>query len=594
MDTYADLSTPKFYLSIVDSKKRNYFVIDNLSNMIIDQTDKDLLYINDIKINYIDITNKLKTDTSEPNLNQLREVISGIFYNFIKSFSDYVKSAEFIKTIGTSYSYIISASDFDKYYSRFFNNNIMLKPLRSIFQKYFETDYEKPKKDSLRTERKLYNAPLSMSYEVSDMSDVVYKGLSIDNIKTYFKESKKTIVAIYNNNKGQTRNVSNSEVDGFDVKIYKYDSKTKMIYVELITPNASFDSVMTKNDNSIVYKNPKNNEPSVIDLEYKGKDGTDYKFLIKNDIAGVEEELKIFDKVPNTIILEATQEDVANMTDIQKNRYLTDLANQKKTNDTQISTSDADTNTPEPIKEEPKPEDKTEPTPTPVQPIGIDALIINWETFPVKREDVKFKGFISNLLSKLNKVPGKFKKTLDIIGLTGDQAVWKTAMGANLSGIWNDLMAIKDVWLKGEDKDGKKSQKLTDKEANIRFRILSVFGYYLEYVAKKPPIKTSKGGVSNYDVIKYLAPNINEFDAYVAWIFESTNLLFYLYDIQYSDEYFDKSKATANIIRKYIKDINFFMKSKTEDQRIINIVKLDTLSILDEYIQYLLSLQIVK
>ena len=227
----------------------------------------------------------------------------------------------------------------------------------------------------------------------------------------------------------------------------------------------------------------------------------------------------------------------------------------------------------------------------------------------------------SKILTKITNNKDKLKKTSDVIGLTGDNSIWKTAMGDTLSAITGDFGKIFDIWTNTDD-DGLKSKIKTDTDNLIRFNILNMFKVYLKEIKKVSSIKKDVK-----DSLVPMSSNITDYDYYVIWIQEVTN---YIMSEFYNDNDYNNNKE---LLKKYIKKRNFFdisefkkdkttvessyydiikninhiietrsrlrpsgyaEQNKEADPKAIEIIGIDNDRVIDDFIDYLVSIKVIK
>ena len=176
--------------------------------------------------------------------------------------------------------------------------------------------------------------------------------------------------------------------------------------------------------------------------------------------------------------------------------------------------------------------------------IKVNSIVTYADTFGVKY-DISAKP-----ANKQKSVweKSKLKQSLDIIGLTGDDNIFKTAAGETLTAIAGDIKQLIKIWI--DKKDPEKELKVgTDN--NIRYNILNMFKVYVVEILKNSGIKNK----NVYESLPILANNLDKFNDYIKWIFEVVN---YIMSEFYNENPNSDSKEDA---KKYFIQRNFFKSS---------------------------------
>jgi len=82
-------------------------------------------------------------------------------------------------------------------------------------------------KDSTK-ELPTYKAPLSQKYQIPDVTNIIYSGISPQKLKTLFTECKQMLLVEYNETRIK-KSKKDATVKPFDLKVHDYDPATKMI-----------------------------------------------------------------------------------------------------------------------------------------------------------------------------------------------------------------------------------------------------------------------------------------------------------------------------------------------------------------------------
>lgn len=162
----------------------------------------------------------------------------------------------------------------------------------------------------------------------------------------------------------------------------------------------------------------------------------------------------------------------------------------------------------------------------------------------------------------------KLKKTSDVIGITGDASIFKTASGELVSAMGGHINQIRQAWgIKFPwEKELNPKEIKGGTDAHIRYCIFRMFADYIDWKINKVDFKTKVRNMTN--IIPILADNIAEYDKFVAWILETTNYVLgeYIQD-------FPEQQRTRTLLSAYIKKRTMFrgMSSKSISNAIDNV-----------------------
>lgn len=380
-------------------------------------------------------------------------------------------------------------------------------------------------------EYKVYNAPLSQKYKITDYSSKIYSNIEFQKLKTLFGECKQLLLFEYNESRSASQKKDKTIQQA---KITKIDYKEKTI--ELLGM-ASATSIKKQNPiQDYFHTNP----------FYLTVNKNKYYYIRPTG----------YD--PNS-------------------KKLTGVID----SDSEITKAD----------------------------IPLNSTATYADTFGVKY-DLSANPKTKTGSTVLGKIGKKLKASSDIIGFTGDNNIFKTMAGSKLTGIAGDITDLAKVWF-GSDPDTAKFQIGSDNL--VRANILNMFRVYLSEIKNKSSLKNK----DVKDVLTAMANEFNDFDNFIKWLFEVINFIM--------SEYYNDNPDTndQNSVKKYFLARNFFQSSKLEsinmsiydflemiklneeeqsidlnktmnDPKAKEIIGIDNNKVVDDFIEYLVSIRTIK
>ena len=520
-----------------------YSFIPNANN-------EDIMHIYNLAINDFRESQKATDPTEQPKKHYnywynifstilstmiLEGVLNPIYEQMKKKFDETNKSSQQI-TFNRFKNYLktgIIKSDSD-----IINQDIQ-QSLYSMFIWEFGDSLSKMKiEKSIKKDDKQYrvfNSPKSQKYEIADYSSKIYSGIDFNRLKTLFNECKQLLLFEYNESIATTSSKRDKTVQQAKIKQIDYDNK-EITIVGIPT------STSKKKTNLIpewFHTNP--------------------FYLTAN-----------------------------------KNKYYYIIPKEFNPNDkTLIGIIDDQ------------------------QPIKKDDLKINKSVTYADTFGAKYDLTANPNKKKDSTFLKKLKKSTDIIGLTGDKSIWKTAMGDTLSAISGDMIDLAKAWVNDEDPRKKFS---IGSDNLIRFNILKLFRIYISEIKGISSVKNK----DVKDVLHILASYFKDFDEFIKWHLETVNYIMGEFfkdnpeDVSKKNvkkyfekrKFFESSKSTRedNVMESYYKKIKNLIlefeptgmedqiekRENVNDPKAIEIIGIDNDRVIDDFIDYLVSIKVIK
>lgn len=390
-------------------------------------------------------------------------------------------------------------------------SNEHMKDLLSVFlliygdlntKKLIKDELSKSKKPDL-AEFQTYKAPLSEKYQIPDVSNIIYSGITPAKLKTLFTECKQMLLLEYNETRMKNTK-KDKEVAPIDTKVISYDEATKTIQLnanDLKSPLFKTTAFYITKDNANFYK--------VVPTETKD----------------------------NTI-------------------YGTIYTDQKK--------------------------------------VGLQKgnKIKAAETFGAKY-DIQAEP-AENRDSTFWK---KLKKSMDVVGLSGEQSIFKTAAGETVSNLAGGLNTLRKEWVKDTrwlklfndtvfpwEKEMSVQEIKVGFDAHVRWCIFMMFNDYLDFKIDK----INLGGARNMNnIVPVLADQFKEYDGFVRWFLEMTN-----YVLAELLSEFPEQKRTPELLKQYCTKRGFF--AGTDKPKGTEIVGIGEKKVADDFVKYCKATRIVS
>jgi hypothetical protein len=349
----------------------------------------------------------------------------------------------------------------------------------------------------------IYKAPLSEKYQVPDVSNIIYAGITPLKLKTLFTECKQALLLEYNETR-EKKSKKDKEVAPTAGKIVSYTPETNVIQF---------------NVNEL--KNPLFKTTAF----YSTKDNANY-----------------FKVVPN---------------ETKDNLITGTIYTDKK--DTGLNAGDR------------------------IQAAETFGAKYDIQAEPAENRD-------SNFWKKL-------KKSMDVVGLSGDQSIFKTAAGETVSNLAGGLNTLRKEWVKDTrwlkmfndtifpwEKEMSAQDIKSGFDAHVRWCIFMMFNDYLDFKLNR----INLGGARNMNnIVPILADHFKEYDGFVRWFLETTN-----YVLAELLNEFPEQKRTADLLRQYCSKRGFF--AGTDKPKGVEIVGIAEKKVADDFVKYCKATRIVS